>query len=48
VGPLRVGHTADSLTLRMTARLDEEAENESWGIADVIIEVVWSSWGGGR
>jgi hypothetical protein len=48
VGPLRVAHTADSLTLRMTTTLDEEAENESWGIADVIIEVVCSSWGGGR
>ena len=40
VGPLAVPHTASTLTLRVTSTLNQGAADESYGISDVLIEVL--------
>ena len=40
VGPLSIDHVARSLTLRVTTTLNQGAQDESFGISDVLIEVL--------
>jgi hypothetical protein len=40
VGPIALSHTASTLTLRVTSTLDQGADDESFGISDVLIEVL--------
>ena len=39
VGPLRVSHSTNAVTLKVTTTLDQTADDESFGIRDVLIEV---------
>ena len=48
VGPLRVLHSPNTLTLQVTTTLDEDADNEAFGISNVLIEVVCRTVGGRR
>jgi hypothetical protein len=40
-------HTSETVTLRVTTNLDQEASDEGWGIVDVIITPFDNSLGGG-